>query len=972
MRTKILLFIFLLTNFLMAQQGEWEWVKGVNGINQLGVYGTQGVPALANNPGGRENAQYWKDLSGNFWIFGGYGYGASGGVGRLSDLWRFNSSTNEWTWIKGPNSIDQYGTYGTQGVAAPANNPGARADAVTWVDASGNLWMFGGFGWPSSGAIGHLNDLWKYNISTNEWTWMKGTNLIDQNGIYGTMGVGAAINNPGGRWGGAGWTDNNGNLWTFGATGFALSGSGFLNDVWKYDVSLNQWTWMKGSNSFNQNGTYGTQGTPGPLNTPGGRHVGNAWKDFSGNFWTYAGFGYPASGGTGLLDDVWRFNPSTLEWTWMKGSNLINQNGNYGTIGVSSATNNPGGRRRPISWIDPSGLVWMLGGFGYPASGGTGMLHDFWTFDMTTNNWTWAKGSQIINQNGTYGTLFVPAPANISGGRAYATGWADYCGNLWLFSGQGFPGSGGTGFLNDMWKVNNIVAPPTPTNVTPVSNLTVCSGQSATIMAQPIITGSVNWYATPTSTTILGTGTVFTTPNLTTGTYTYYAEAYTCTNSINRAPVSITVFANPTITVNSGSICTGQSFTMIPSGAVSYTYSSGSAVVSPTNTSLFTVVGTNSNGCVSPIAAVSTVTVYNLPTVTVNSGSICSGYNFTMVPGGAVNYTFSSGNAVVTPTSTSTYSVIGENSVGCVSSSSAISTVSVLTSPVMSVTSGSICYGQSFTMVPSGAPSYTFSNGFAVVNPTITTTYSVTGTGTNGCVSPVPGISTITVIPPPVISVSDGSICVGKSFTIMPSGAQTYTFSGGSAVVSPTANTSYSVSGTSSLGCVNYTPVALTVSVLPLPNVVALINPTFICVGENATLSVSGAMNYSWTNIGTNSVEVVSPTLTTNYTVTGTDNVGCENTAVVSLSVDLCTGLSKLVIANIELNIFPNPVNDLLNVNSITPGLLQLFDNTGKMIKQVTLMEGENHIDFRELKSGLYFYKFTGSNNIKTGKIIRN
>jgi len=52
--------------------------------------------------------------------------------------------------------------YGTQGKLGPGNIPGARIQMCRWVDANGNLWLFGGFGVPASGSEGNLNDLWMY------------------------------------------------------------------------------------------------------------------------------------------------------------------------------------------------------------------------------------------------------------------------------------------------------------------------------------------------------------------------------------------------------------------------------------------------------------------------------------------------------------------------------------------------------------------------------------------------------------------------------------------------------------------------------------------------------------------------------------------------------------------------------------------------------------------------------------------
>jgi hypothetical protein len=78
-----------------------------------------------------------------------------------NDLWEFNISTKEWTWVSGDSSGSGIGVYGTFGVAAPGNVPGHRANPNNWTDSSGNLWLFGGQGVDSTGASGWLNDLWE-------------------------------------------------------------------------------------------------------------------------------------------------------------------------------------------------------------------------------------------------------------------------------------------------------------------------------------------------------------------------------------------------------------------------------------------------------------------------------------------------------------------------------------------------------------------------------------------------------------------------------------------------------------------------------------------------------------------------------------------------------------------------------------------------------------------------------------------
>ena len=80
----------------------------------------------------------------------------------MNDLWRYNISSGQWTWMSGSNVIVQTGTYGTLGAPAPANVPGARPVPVGWTDTSGNLWLFGGVYFNSAGIRQFLNDLWMY------------------------------------------------------------------------------------------------------------------------------------------------------------------------------------------------------------------------------------------------------------------------------------------------------------------------------------------------------------------------------------------------------------------------------------------------------------------------------------------------------------------------------------------------------------------------------------------------------------------------------------------------------------------------------------------------------------------------------------------------------------------------------------------------------------------------------------------
>jgi hypothetical protein len=117
------------------------------------------------------------------------------------------------------------------------------------------------------------------------------------------------------------WTDTLGNLWLFGGSGYAASRNGLLNDLWKYDVPLNQWSWMTGDSTVYVRSSYGTMGTANSANTPGGREGSATWKDVSGNLWLFGGL----IGNSMYINDLWKFNIITNEWTWMKGDTIINQ-----------------------------------------------------------------------------------------------------------------------------------------------------------------------------------------------------------------------------------------------------------------------------------------------------------------------------------------------------------------------------------------------------------------------------------------------------------------------------------------------------------------------------------------------------------------------------------------------------------------------------------------------------------------------
>jgi hypothetical protein len=141
----------------------WTWVSGSKtglATSAGAVYGTKGTPSTSNTPGVREDTSCIFDDNGYLWVFDGLLTSST----DVNDLWRFNPATLEWTWPSGSSAGGASGVYGTIGVAAPLNVPSGRDASCSWVDGSGNLWLFGGEYGAHAIAAPVWNDLWKATV----------------------------------------------------------------------------------------------------------------------------------------------------------------------------------------------------------------------------------------------------------------------------------------------------------------------------------------------------------------------------------------------------------------------------------------------------------------------------------------------------------------------------------------------------------------------------------------------------------------------------------------------------------------------------------------------------------------------------------------------------------------------------------------------------------------------------------------
>ncbi len=284
---------------------------------------------------------------------------------------------------------------------------------------------------------------------------------------------------------------------------------------------------------------------------------------------------------------------------------------------------------------------------------------------------------------------------------------------------------------------------------------------------------------------------------------------------------------------------------------------------------------------------------------------ICSGNTLTLTTNGVANYSWSTGSTssvvVVTPTVTTVYTLSALSPSNC--TSSAMLTVTVHQSvPSLTVvntagSTGGICPGKSVTLTATGATTYTWNGAQSVTNavgfnPTVTSGYTVTGGNACGTSTAATSLS-IHPLPTVGAAISQPTICSGQTFTPTGTGnATVYVWSnnlvnGGSNVA--TATNVYTVTGTSALSCTNTATVAL--QVVQTPILAPVLSTVAICNnGSQATITASGATNYTWVPVGSfagsnaNSI-VVNPTTTTTYTL-HKSNSNCFDTKVITLQVN--------------------------------------------------------------------------------------
>jgi hypothetical protein len=508
--------------------------------------------------------------------------------------------------------------------------------------------------------------------------------------------------------------------------------------------------------------------------------------------------------------------------------------------------------------------------------------------------YTWAGGTQSVSN----GVTFSPTLA-----ATYTVTGANGCGTS--------------------SAATSVSVHPLPV-VTPVaSSNSLCSGSNLTLTAQGNA-ATYTWTGGSVSFTN-GIGFVPATSTI------YTLSGTSALNCTAMATIPITVYVTPTLvpTAAPAIVCIGGSSTLSASGALNYTWSSGSQtvntntfVVTPSGPGITTYTITKSNSNCSDTKTIS-ITTNSLPTVAaiVMPTTICALSQATLAAGGALtytwtapgtpNFTFTGATNVISTPVPATYSVAASDGT-CVNTA----TVFLNTNPNPTISASSsatnVCEGSSVNLNASGASNYTWTTGTGTFytasitdTPTGPTAYQVTGDNAFGCTAQANLIVLVSQSPTLSAGPDKNLICSGSAVTFTVSGASTYTWdanagnaTGVSVVVNPTNTLSgpvvYTVSGTNTIGCISTRTTFVQVYIPTL----SVSGNTNACKDGTIQLTASGANSgsYSW-NTGSGT-PIAGASLNTSLSTPAIFTVSANTT---SLSVT-CP-----VSQTIQADLYPDP-----------------------------------------------------------------
>ena len=263
-RSLYILFFLSIAVSYSYSQGVWTWMHG-DTLYQTGTNasrGVRGVPSPTNLPQALDwgYLTHWSDNDNNLWLIQIDTFDLAY---YTLMLWKYNMTTNQWTWMTGYDSFKIKSTYSSSVIndyksSLFGANPANIKLSINWVDNSGNYWFVS-----NDYATNNHYFLTKFNIQTLEFE------IIDyrpNNYRYkGAQGQALAANFPDVIESTSYWVKGS-DVYIYG--GYNRDRDSVSQEMWKYSMATNLWTWLRGEKMIESKSVYGTKGVAANTNQP--------------------------------------------------------------------------------------------------------------------------------------------------------------------------------------------------------------------------------------------------------------------------------------------------------------------------------------------------------------------------------------------------------------------------------------------------------------------------------------------------------------------------------------------------------------------------------------------------------------------------------------------------------------------------------------------------------------------------------
>lgn len=422
---------------------EWTLLSNKTTVGQ--VIGQVGVENASNHPAAMSGYTSWF-YNNSLWYYGGTSENTTDANAVQKRIWKFNLATQLWVCVKDPSSAR--GSFGQQQISDSNNTPPALIDMSNSTVLNNEAYFIGGYELGGNSmdmeTYGLHNSLWKYNMATNEWTWMRGNITTNRPAFFGKKGVENSNNIPEAKRHVFLWNEN-GIIKTFGGR---TNNRGNTIDIWNYSPTSNNFTWTDGRSlafkpwtDFETRAYIEDEDVPSVFNitTP---YSTITWGEKGSKLWYLAQY---TTNSSGIFGAMWEYDVATC--TNFKIKEQTDYVTTYGELGVAADSNIPPYRQNSCLW-ETNSKLYLMGG-NYNGS----FFNDFWVFDKATKQWTWLNGAKNNDiPYSQYGPIGLASTTNYPRSRTQAISWVDEDENLWLFSGS----NNESYYLNDFWKFDTV------------------------------------------------------------------------------------------------------------------------------------------------------------------------------------------------------------------------------------------------------------------------------------------------------------------------------------------------------------------------------------------------------------------------------------------------------------------------------------------------------------------------------------